>query len=52
MIDNPKIVVENFNLHYGKKKALNNISIKIPSNKVTALIGRSRMRKIHILTLA
>jgi len=49
MIDNPKIVVENFNLHYGKKKALNNISIKIPSNKVTALIGPSGCGKSTFL---
>jgi phosphate transport system ATP-binding protein len=49
MPDNPKIVVENFNLHYGRKKALNNISIEIPSNKVTALIGPSGCGKSTFL---
>lgn len=49
MIDNPKIIVENLNLHYGKKKALNNISIEIPANKVTALIGPSGCGKSTFL---
>jgi len=49
MIENPKIVVENFNLYYGKKKALNNVSIEIPSNKVTALIGPSGCGKSTFL---
>lgn len=49
MIENPKIVVENLNLHYGKKKALNNVSIRIPVNKVTALIGPSGCGKSTFL---
>jgi phosphate transport system ATP-binding protein len=49
MIENPKIVVENFNLYYGKKKALDNISIEIPENKVTALIGPSGCGKSTFL---
>ncbi len=49
MIDNPKITVENLNLYYGKKKALDNISIKIPQNKVTALIGPSGCGKSTFL---
>lgn len=49
MIEHPKIVVENLNLFYGKKKALNNVSIEIPSNKVTALIGPSGCGKSTFL---
>lgn len=49
MIDKPKIIVENLNLHYGKKKALNNVSIRIPVNKVTALIGPSGCGKSTFL---
>lgn len=41
MTDTPKIITENLDLYYGKKKALNGISLSIPTNKVTALIGPS-----------
>jgi phosphate transport system ATP-binding protein len=44
-----KIVVENLNLYYGKKKALNGITINIPENKVTALIGPSGCGKSTFL---
>jgi phosphate transport system ATP-binding protein len=36
-----KISVRNLNLFYGKKQALKNVSMDIPSNKVTAFIGPS-----------
>ncbi len=36
-----KIITKNLSLFYGKKQALNNISLEIPANKVTALIGPS-----------
>lgn len=49
MFENPKIVVENLNLFYGSKKALDNITIKIPENKVTALIGPSGCGKSTFL---
>lgn len=49
MFDNPKIVVENLDLFYGKKQALNNISIQIPPNQVTALIGPSGCGKSTFL---
>jgi phosphate transport system ATP-binding protein len=49
MFENPKITVENLNLFYGKKKALNNISIQLPQNKVTALIGPSGCGKSTFL---
>lgn len=48
-INNPKITVENLDLFYGKKKALNNISFEVPSNKVTALIGPSGCGKSTFL---
>jgi phosphate transport system ATP-binding protein len=37
----PQIEVENLNLWYGEKQALNNISMNIPKNSITALIGPS-----------
>ncbi len=44
-----KILVNNLNLYYGEKQALNNISIEIPSNKVTAFIGPSGCGKSTFL---
>ncbi len=44
-----EIIVENLNLYYGKKKALNNVSLSIPENKVTALIGPSGCGKSTFL---
>lgn len=44
-----KISVENLNLFYGKKKALDGITINIPENKVTALIGPSGCGKSTFL---
>jgi len=44
-----KIHTENMVLHYGSKMALNNISIKIPENKVTAFIGPSGCGKSTFL---
>ncbi len=49
MIETPKIITENLNLYYGKKKALNGISLSIPSNRVTALIGPSGCGKSTFL---
>ncbi len=39
--EQPKIVVEHLNLHYGHKQALKDISLSVSSNRVTALIGPS-----------
>lgn len=36
-----KIQTDKLNLHYGKVQALNNVSINIEENKITALIGPS-----------
>jgi phosphate transport system ATP-binding protein len=44
-----KIIVENLNLFYGKKLALNNISLNIQRNMVTALIGPSGCGKSTFL---
>lgn len=44
-----KIQVEDLSLYYGEKKALNEISLQIPSNKVTALIGPSGCGKSTFL---
>jgi len=49
MIEKPKIVVENLNLHYGRKKALDEISLLIPENQVTAFIGPSGCGKSTFL---
>jgi phosphate transport system ATP-binding protein len=44
-----KIQTENMFLYYGSKMALSDISIKIPENKVTALIGPSGCGKSTFL---
>lgn len=44
-----KIEVKKLSLYYGEKKALSDISIKIPKNKVTALIGPSGCGKSTFL---
>jgi phosphate transport system ATP-binding protein len=44
-----KIQVNGFNLHYGTKQALNNISLAIPPHRVTALIGPSGCGKSTFL---
>lgn len=49
MSEMTKISVRNFNLYYGKKKALNDISIDIQEKKVTALIGPSGCGKSTFL---
>jgi len=44
-----KIVVKNLNLFYGDKQALKNITIEIPSKRVTAFIGPSGCGKSTFL---
>jgi phosphate transport system ATP-binding protein len=44
-----KISVDGLNFHYGSKRALENISIDIPSNLVTAFIGPSGCGKSTLL---
>lgn len=44
-----KFSIENLNLHYGKKQALQNICMKVPEKQVTALIGPSGCGKSTLL---
>lgn len=46
---NVKIEVNDLSLYYGEKQALKEISLEIPSNKVTALIGPSGCGKSTFL---
>lgn len=45
----PVVTVEDLNLYYGDKQALNAISMAIPRNKVTAFIGPSGCGKSTLL---
>ena len=47
--DEPKIKVQNLSLYYGKFKALGNIHMDIPENKITAIIGPSGCGKSSLL---
>lgn len=46
---NVKISVQNLSVFYGSKKAINNISVDIHANKVTAFIGPSGCGKSTVL---
>lgn len=48
-MDNPKIIVKNFNFYYGHIKALTGINMAIPENKVTGIIGPSGCGKSTFL---
>ena len=47
--EEPVVEVEDFDLHYGNKRALYNISMRVPRGKVTALIGPSGCGKSTLL---
>ncbi|AXF85584.1 Phosphate import ATP-binding protein PstB [Ephemeroptericola cinctiostellae] len=47
--ETPKLVVNNLNFFYGEYKALKNINLVIPKNKVTAFIGPSGCGKSTLL---
>lgn len=49
MMNEYKITTKNLNLFYGELQALKNVSIDIPSNKVTAFIGPSGCGKSTFL---
>jgi phosphate transport system ATP-binding protein len=44
-----KIVADGINVHYGTKQALDNVSVQIPANAVTAFIGPSGCGKSTFL---
>jgi phosphate transport system ATP-binding protein len=48
-IDDPILSIEALSLWYGEKKALNEISLKIPEKKITAFIGPSGCGKSTLL---
>jgi phosphate transport system ATP-binding protein len=48
-IDNPILRIEDLSLWYGEKKALNEISMKIPDKQITAFIGPSGCGKSTLL---
>ena len=48
-MDSPKITVRNFNFYYGAAKALKNVNIDIPENKVIGIIGPSGCGKSTFL---
>ena len=47
MTETPIISTTDLNLWYHEKHALQSVSIGIPKNKVTALIGPSGLRQVH-----
>jgi phosphate transport system ATP-binding protein len=47
--DNYVLRVENLNLYYGEARALNNVNMQIPHNRVTAFIGPSGCGKSTLL---
>ena len=47
--ETPKLVVNNLNFFYGEYKALKDINLIIPKNKVTAFIGPSGCGKSTLL---
>jgi phosphate transport system ATP-binding protein len=47
--EDPVLQIKNFNLYYGRKQALHNISMPIAKGKVTALIGPSGCGKSTLL---
>jgi len=48
-IDNPILRIEDLSLWYGEKKALDEISMKIPEKRITAFIGPSGCGKSTLL---
>jgi phosphate transport system ATP-binding protein len=48
-LENPMVEIKNLNFYYGEKRALHNVSMIIPKNKVTAFIGPSGCGKSTLL---
>ena len=49
VIDTPIMTARNVNVFYGKKQAIDNVSLNIPENQITALIGPSGCGKSTFL---
>jgi phosphate transport system ATP-binding protein len=49
LIENPILLIEQLSLYYGEKKALKEISMKIPEKQITAFIGPSGCGKSTLL---
>ncbi len=49
MIENPILAVQDLSLWYGKARALDGITMRIPENKITAFIGPSGCGKSTLL---
>ncbi len=47
--EEPVVEIDRFNLFYGQKQALHDVSMRIPKNRVTALIGPSGCGKSTML---
>ncbi len=47
----PKLEIQNLNFYYGKFQALRNITVKIPSRRITSIIGPSGTGKSTFLRL-
>lgn len=48
-MDNPKIKIENLNLHFGNQHILKDINLEIPKNKITVILGPSGCGKTTLL---
>jgi phosphate transport system ATP-binding protein len=48
-IENPKLEMKDCSLYYGSFRALNNVSIRVPPNRITAIIGPSGCGKSTFL---
>jgi phosphate transport system ATP-binding protein len=44
-----KIVIKDFNLHYGKNHVLKDVNVEIPENKITVILGPSGCGKTTLL---
>jgi phosphate transport system ATP-binding protein len=49
MSGNPKIIIKDLNLHFGKQQVLKNVTVDIPENKITVILGPSGCGKTTLL---
>ncbi|MDR0970404.1 MAG: phosphate ABC transporter ATP-binding protein [Lentimicrobiaceae bacterium] len=48
-MENPKIKIENLNLHFGNQHILKDVNLEIPKNKITVILGPSGCGKTTLL---